>query len=172
MKYRHIIFLGNSYTRGYRVAIHSVIGASEKPPDRKAIWDAIGKLRTSYHTVVTDSPSWESVPGFDPYFRGVRVVSSIDEFIAAVTEDKVLSKEDVETYVKSNGRYSDEKIEAIIYKSNLICLDELGYPLFDPEKRDCKTAHVLDESISANRILASSDGRAKLRIIDSVLASS
>lgn len=171
MRYRHIIFLGNSYTRGYRVALHSAIGASEVPPDRRAILDSLGSLRISYHTVVTDSPSWESVPEVDPYFEGVRLVSGIDEFIEAVKEDGVLSKADVETYIKSYGNVSDKDMDAILRRCNQRCLDELGYPLYDPAKRDCQTAHVLDESISSNRILASADGRTKLRIIDSVLAS-
>lgn len=171
MRYRHLIYLGNSYTRGYRVALHRAIGASERPPDRKPILRALKGLDFSYHTVVTGSPSWESVRAFDPYFEGVMKVDSVEEFRDAVLEDRILSKEDIETYINSVADVSRLKLYLLIRRCNQSCMDQLGYELYDPNKKDCPTAHILNPSISANRILASEDGYEKLRIIDSVLSS-
>ena len=172
MSCRHHIFLGNSYTRGYRVALHFTTKDSESLSNYKAIVEALCTYRMSFHSLVTDSPSWESVPKKDPFFRGVRVVPTVDDFIEAVKEDWILSKADIETYIRSSHDVSESKMGEALDRCNQACIRDLGYPLYDPDKRDCPTAHVLDRSISSNRILASPDGRAKLRIIDSVLATS
>ena len=168
---RHLILMGNSYTRGYRVALHRVCDASASPPDRRELMNAVRGLSTSYHSVVTDSTSWESVVKEDPYFFGVRVVDTLDEFISAVMEDRVLSKADVEAYIKSVSNLPEKRINTVIKECDEICKEVLGYPLYDPHKIDCASAHIIDESISSNRIMASSDGYAKLVLIKKVIAS-
>lgn len=170
MRFRHFIIMGDSYTRGYRVALHKVAETSKKAPDRRSVVDKISGLDYSLHSVVTDSPEWSSVSAYDPFFEGVREVGSVDEFIEAVTEDRVLSEADVATYIRSVGVTPDSALEMILDESNRECIRQLGHPLYDPDKKDCPTAHVLDRSISANRIRAATDGWEMLRIIDSILA--
>lgn len=168
---RHYIILGNSYTRGYRVAIHQWNDTRDPILDQRGLLRTLRGLRVSHHSLVTDSISWQSVIEWDPYFSDVVVVDSLEEFISAVEEDHVLSKADVETYIRSVRNVSPHKMNAIINRCNEECIERLGYPLYNPLKKDCESAHIIDELISSNRILASMDGNVKLAIINSVLAS-
>lgn len=170
MKYRHFIILGDSYTRGYRVALHRSVEASDSTPDRSPILDKIHGLSYSIHSVVTGSPGWESVAAYDPFFEGVRKVDSIDEFIEAVSEDHVLSEADVATYIRSNDIVPESAVGVVLHDCDRECIVQLGHPMYDPDKKDCPSAHILDRGISANRIRAATDGWEMLRIIDQVLA--
>ncbi len=168
-KYRHTMILGNSYTRGYRVAIHSFASTDELPPDLKPELRMLKGLNTSLHSVVTDSPEWDSVSKTDPYFTGVIEVRDIQEFIDAVDVDATLSEADVITYLHAAFDVSEFDMPVILKRCNDACIETLGSPLYDPLKKDCPAAHIRDGSIASNRIVASNDGWERKRLIDSVM---
>lgn len=165
------MILGNSYSRGYRVAIHSVAPTGELPPNLKPELRMLKGLNTSLHSVVTDSPEWESVSRTDPYFIGVVEVCNIQEFVNAVKEDATLSEADVKTYLDAAFGISELDMPAALRKCNNACIEAFGSPLYDPLKKDCPTAHVRNESIASNRIVASDNGWERLRLIKSVMTS-
>lgn len=168
-KYRHTMILGNSYTRGYRVAIHSFASTDEPPPDLKPELRMLKGLNASLHSVVTDSPEWGSVSRTDPYFTEVIEVRDIQEFIDAVNEDETLSEADVRTYLDATFGVSELDMPIILKRCNDACIETLGSPLYDPLKKDCPTAHIRDGSIASNRIVASDNGWERRHIIDSVM---
>ncbi len=170
-RYRHTMILGNSYTRGYRVAIHSAVPENERSPDLKPQFRLLEGLTVSLHSLVTNSPEWDSVAETDPYFIGVLEVHDIQEFIDAVREDATLSEADVTTYLKVAFDIPESEMPAALEICNDACIREFGSPLYDPLKKDCPAAHVLNRSIASNRIVASDNGWERLRLIKSVMTS-
>ncbi len=170
-RYRHTMILGNSYTRGYRVAIHSVVLENERLPDLKPEFRLLDGLNISLHSLVTNSPEWKSVPETDPYFVGVVKVHDIQEFVDAVKEDATLSEADVRTYLDVAFDIPESDMPAAIEKCNNACIKAFGSPLYDPSKQDCPTAHVRNRSTASNRIVASDNGWERLRLINSTMIS-
>ena len=80
---RHTIFLASAYSIRSRIAIHYP-DLKEKEYDKiyKKIITKCGRdINLSVHNIPTESKSWKSIVEHDPYFKDVKEIKDLDEFI-------------------------------------------------------------------------------------------
>lgn len=87
----------------------------------------------SIHTVETASIQWESVVEADPYFKGVHIIASLDEFVKLIQADRTLTGLDVGMYILTKISCSHLKLQKIVYMCYADYLCQTGKKLFVDE---------------------------------------
>ncbi len=117
---RHFIIMSDSYSDGARIAL-DIIEKGMK--DAKYIKNIILKIKKvckgeapfSTHSICADTEDWESVVKTDPYFKDVKVIESVDDFIEKIMKDRILKGTDVARYILTKLSCSHLKLEKLCY---------------------------------------------------------
>lgn len=193
--------MSSSYTDGERIALD--ITDTQKLETR-AIADIIAFIKShcdddvplSTHLIETDSPSWGSVVKYDPFFTGVKVTDSAEEFSEKIKRDRVLYGLDVANYIASKTLCTHLELEKLVYLAYAEYLCSCGKKLFQDTIYAFEYGPVVDSVYQAfkgsgydyvhpkqrgrlysgetsspakSRILFAKDGAEKLQCIDDTL---
>lgn len=117
---KHYIILSSSYSKGIRIALHSVF---MEALDSKRVVELLDKIRCecgdmvsiSTHYMVTDSVDWQSVVDKDGFFEDVYVTKASDEFIELIKADMKLQGLDIAKYILSRCVCTHLKLEKLVY---------------------------------------------------------
>ncbi len=117
---KHYIFLSSSYSLGTRIALDYVLEQNLDFAKLDSILDTIinecgEDVSISTHSILTDSASWDSVPKKDHFFKDVKLIKSLDEFISLIKKDRVIDGLDVATYLLCKIKCTHLKIEKLAY---------------------------------------------------------
>ncbi len=114
---RHTIFLASAYSIRSRIAMNF-------PDLKKEEYDKIYQkivakcgrdINLSVHNIPTNSKSWASVVNHDPYFKDVKEIEDLDEFIDLIYQDRDLTGLDVAKYIVSLYPCTHLKLEKLTY---------------------------------------------------------
>ena len=133
---RHFIILSDSYSEHTRIALDILEKTQEDVDSIKGIVLKIKKACQdeapfSTHSICADSEEWASVLKVDPYFAGVKVIDSVDEFIAKIMKDRVLSVTDVAQYILTRISCSLLELQIFCHLCAADYFEETGKPLFE-----------------------------------------
>lgn len=78
----HFIFLSSSYADGTRIAYDLVNPATNEIKDiQDTLYKKCGKdVVYTTHSVMAANSNWASVQAHNPYFKKVKLISSLDDF--------------------------------------------------------------------------------------------
>lgn len=132
---RHLIILSDSYSEHTRIALDILEKTQEDVDSIKGIVLRIKKACKdeapfSTHSICADSEEWTSVLKVDPYFAGVKVIDSVEEFIAKIMKDRVLAATDVAQYILTRTSCSPLELQILCYLCAADYFEETGKPLF------------------------------------------
>lgn len=197
----HFIFLSSSYSLGTRIAIDYIVTddsvQEQLKRDLEKILKECGKdVSISTHMIQADNTTWKSVCVADHFFKDVKVIKSIDEFIRLIKKDRKLEGIDVAKYILSKISCTQLKLQKLVYLCFADYLCDTGKELFtdkiyafeygpvvdtvyekykkykykpiDKEKKDIDSTNIL-EMPSKSRILFAKDGTEKLMSIEKTL---
>lgn len=173
----HFIIMSSSYTNGVRISLDIV---KESQLREKYITGLICKIRKecgkdvslSTHCILTQDKSWESVVKTDKFFKTVRLISTVDDFIREINKDRILKKEDVARYISSKIVTSKLDLENIIKDCFNLYFKIRKKKLFEDEECKYNFKRKIDDQLELalrSRILFAEDGLKKLFCIDYVL---
>lgn len=116
----HYIFMSSSYTKGTRIALHCPYLRGMDLNEVKSITKKIKQIcgsdvAFSTHYIVTDSDKWSSVVSYDPFFEGVYLVRTVDEFIKIILKDLKLSGLDIARYILTRRRCTHLELQKLVY---------------------------------------------------------
>lgn len=196
----HCILLSSAYSIGKRIALDYIIENSNDEAKKalERIMKECGKgISISTHMIQSKDNTWKSVVEVDAYFKNVRLIKRLDEFISLIQRDRSLVGLDVAKYISTQIPCTHLKIEKLTYLAfaDYLCLTgkrlfrdyifafkygpvvdtvyeackkKYGYVNFEKEKNE-----ILGENISImpakSRILCAEDGLEKLRSIDETI---
>lgn len=134
----HYIIMSSSYKEGIRIALDitdkKMLNVNTLSRIVQKIKDVCGEdVPLSTHFVSTESESWESVAMYDPFFKGVKRIESVEEFAATIERSRHLTGMDVANYILSKVRCTHLSLEKLVYfayADYLCCFSE---PLFQDE---------------------------------------
>lgn len=197
----HFIFMSSSYSKGTRIALDFIVDDKEIQEKLKKDLDEIvqkcGKdVSISTHMIQAKDETWESVCESDHFFKDVKVVKRLDEFIKLIQKDRKLEGIDVAKYILSKVRCTQLKLQKLVYLCFADYLYETGKELFtdkiyafqygpvvekvydkykkygykpiEEEKEDIKSEGIY-EMPSKSRIMFAEDGTEKIISIDQTL---
>ena len=100
----HFIFMSSSYSKGTRIALDFIVDDKEIQEKLKKDLDEIvqkcGKdVSISTHMIQAKDETWKSVCESDHFFKDVKVVKRLDEFIKLIQKDRKLEGIDVAKYI-------------------------------------------------------------------------
>ena len=133
---RHFIILSDSYIERKRIAL-DILERGER--DVEYIKSIIFKIKKickgeapfSTHSICTESEDWASVLQVDPYFAGVFVMQSVDEFIEKIMQNRVLKSKDVENYLLTKVSCSKSTLQKLCRQCYADYLQQTGQKLFE-----------------------------------------
>lgn len=197
----HYIILSSSYSTGKRIAIDYAIDKKEKLYKLKNLVNKITEecgndVSISTHFIQADSEEWKSVVEKDYFFKDVKLLDSIQEFINLIKKDRVLNGLDVAKYILSKIRCTHLKLQKLVYLcfADYLCKydkelyqDKIYAFRYGPvietvyqrykgskdreiEKDDDIDATNIFEMPSRSRIIFAEDGVNKINSIDDTLA--
>lgn len=116
----HFIFLSSSYSLGTRIALDYIvtdISVQEKIQGHLAqIIDQCGNdVSISTHMIQADDESWEAVCKADHFFKDIKVIEDINEFIKLIRKDRKLEGIDVAKYILSKITCTQLKLQKLVY---------------------------------------------------------
>lgn len=122
----HYIIMSSSYSKGKRIALDYPIKEKKEEIEEiefqklRKIFFSIAKecgndVSISTHFVQTDSLDWRSIVDKDHFFKDVEVVSSVDEFIKLIKNDRILIGLDVAKYILCKVKCTHLKLEKLVY---------------------------------------------------------
>lgn len=116
----HYIILSSSYSKGERIALDYIIdtkiGYMKFQEILNKITNECGKdVSVSTHFIQTDSESWESVIEKDYFFKNVKVIDGVEEFIKLIKNDRTLIGLDVAKYILCKVPCTHLKLEKLVY---------------------------------------------------------
>lgn len=131
----HFIILSNSYSEHTRIALDITEGPKLNVDYVsnliKDIKESCGDdTPISSHSIWAESKSWDSVEKADPYFKNVKVIKNVNEFIEKIQKDRTLKGTDVAKYILSKVSCSHLKLEKLSYLCYADYLCESGKRLF------------------------------------------
>ncbi|MFT0898119.1 Panacea domain-containing protein [Candidatus Methanoprimaticola sp. MG2] len=132
----HYIILSSSYSTRSRIALHRPyhgrIDYSEVGPIVSRIEGCFGgaTVQMGVHIMQTRSDDWESVTEEDPYFKGVRVIDSVDEFIRLIKMDEFLRGVDVAKYILKTVPCTHTRVNKLTYMCYADYLCSTGRRMF------------------------------------------
>ena len=192
---RHFILMSSSYEQGVRIALDFKGDQLDEYFILKQI-ELIKKecgsnVSLSTHFIDAETSSWDSVVSADTFFKDVVVVETVDEFISLVKADLTLIGLDVAKYILSKipcTHLKLQKLTYLCYADYLYTTDKKLFkdniyaykygPVVDSVYQEFKLSgyeEIEDKNIirigkimlpSRSRILFSSDGLEKLKLID------
>lgn len=197
----HYIIMSSSYSKGKRIALDNLLKEKDYEKLRNIVQDIVKEcgrdVSLSTHFIQTDSESFESVIEKDPFFKGVEVIESKEEFIKLIKKDRTLKGLDVAKYILSKVECTHLKLEKLVYLCFADYLCKYGKELYNDEiyaykygpvvesvyekyKRSGKSeieyedekeidATNIKEMPSRSRILFAEDGIEKIKSIDETL---
>lgn len=132
---RRFIIMSDSYSEHTRIALDIL---EKEKKDADYITDIILKIKKvckgeapfSTHSICADGEDWDSVIKADPYFKDVKVIGNVDEFIAKIKKDRVLNGTDVARYILTKISCSHLKLEKLCYLCYADYLCKTGKRLF------------------------------------------
>lgn len=145
----HFIIMSNSYSEHTRIALDITEGSKLNVDDVsnliKGIKESCGDdTPISSHSIWAESKSWESVKKADPFFKDVKVVDSVEEFIMKIKKDRKLKGTDVAKHILSKVSCSHLKLEKLCYLCYADYLCEFGKRLFEDKICAFKYGPVVD----------------------------
>lgn len=197
----HFIFMSSSYSLGTRIALDYIVTDKSIQEKLKKHLDKIiekcGKdVSISTHMIQTEDDTWESVCEADHFFKDVRVISSIDEFIKLIQKDRKLEGIDVAKYILSKIPCTQLKLQKLVYLcfADYLCDEgkelftdkiyafkygpvvdtvykkykEYGYKPIEKELKDIDSTNIF-EMPAKSRIMFAEDGTEKILSIDKTL---
>jgi len=96
----HFIFMSSSYYLGTRIALDYIVTDSNVQENLKQILDKIvnecGKdVSISTHMLQTNDETWESVQYADHFFKDVKLIKTVEEFVKLIQRDRKLEGIDI-----------------------------------------------------------------------------
>ena len=133
---KHYIIMSSAFTLGTRIALHYVI---KKDEDIKKVEadihyieeHSINDVHLSSHSISTESEDWDSVVEKDAFFKHVKVVPKLDEFVGYIDQDADLRGIDVAKYILSIMPCTHLKLEKLVYMAYADYLVKTGKHLFE-----------------------------------------
>ena len=117
---KHYIIMSSSYTDGARIALDitedSLLNSMAIAKIIQDIKQSCGKdIPLATHLIETESDSWTSVAEYDPFFKNVKHIKSVEEFSEKIKKDRVLSGLDVANYILSKIKCTHLSLEKLVY---------------------------------------------------------
>ena len=196
----HFIFMSSSYSLGTRIALDYIIDREEIQEELKQKLDKIiqicgSDVSISTHMIQAENDTWESVCNADHFFKGVKIVSNVDEFIKLIQRDRKLQGIDVAKYILSKFSCTQLKLQKLVYMCYADYLCNTGKELFEDailaykygpvietvykrykqygykpiEKENNIESEGISEMPAKSRILFAEDGLEKIQNIDDTL---
>lgn len=128
--------MSSAFTLGSRIALHYVIKEDKDikkvKEDIKFIEEhSINDIHLSSHSISTESEEWDSVVKKDAFFKHVKVISDIKEFVSYIDQDAELRGIDVAKYILSILPCTHLKLEKLVYMAYADYLVKTGKRLFE-----------------------------------------
>ena len=163
----NVVIIGSSYAHKSRIGLWFCNGTIEK------IRECVVKLHNSginfsIQMFPTNGDTWLKVCEYDPYFNGIRLVDTPEDFIEMTKADKDLTKEDVARYIVSKVDCNNSTLEELLQK----CSAEYFYKYAEKLFIDTpyKFQKPLPKSvILRSRIANSENGIQKALFIDKLI---
>lgn len=142
---RHFIIMSDSYSEHTRIALDNL---EKTQDDVNYIIDIVLKIKKackgeapfSTHSICADTEEWASVVKVDLYFKDVKVIDSVEEFIEKILKDRVLKGFDVSRYILTKLSCSHLKLE-----NSAICAMPIT---FAKRETDClKTRSIFFDTV-------------------------
>lgn len=116
----HYILMSSSYSLGKRIALDYILEQETDYTKMKEILDTIIKtcgkdVSISTHFVETELKSWDSVVNKDHFFKDVKLINDLDEFIKLIKKDRVINGLDVAKYILCKVKCTHLKLEKLVY---------------------------------------------------------
>ena len=134
--FKHYIIMSSAFTLGSRIALHYIIkedkDLSRVEEDIKFIEkNAVNDVHLSSHSLATDSEDWDSVVKKDGFFKHVKVIDDVKEFVKYIDDDKDLKGLDVAKYILSKIPCTHLKLEKLVYLAYADYLEKTNARLFE-----------------------------------------
>lgn len=145
----HCIIMSSSYSEGTRIAIdYCAKEADWQIAFVKRIAKIIKECGTdvsiSTHYIQTESEDWKSVCKKDAFFKDVRKIDSLEEFIELIKKDRELNGTDIAKYILSKIKCTHLKLQKLVYLCYAEYLCETGNKLFEDTIYAFKLGPVVD----------------------------
>lgn len=116
----HFIFISSSYSLGTRIALDYIIEDAAAQNILKENLDRIiqecgNDVSISTHMIQAKDETWQSVCNADYYFKDVKVLDTLDEFITLIQKDRKLKGIDVAKYILSKFKCTQLKLQKLVY---------------------------------------------------------
>lgn len=116
----HYIIMSSSYTQGTRIAIQYILNDDSDYKKCESIVPYImkkcgGDVSISVHFIPTKSETWKSVYEYDAFFKDVKLIDNVDDFIKIILVDRKLKGTDVANYIVKKVKCSHLKLEKLVY---------------------------------------------------------
>lgn len=146
---RHYIIMSSAYTEGTRIALDITEGSRLNSETIKKIICDIKKscgddVPLSTHFIETESATWDSVGAYDPFFRDVKCIESVDDFSEKIRKGRVLSGLDVANYILSKIKCTHLSLEKLVYFAYADYLCKYSDRLFEDKIYAFKHGPVVD----------------------------
>lgn len=145
----HFIFMSSSYSLGTRIALDFIVEEASIQEELKRDLDKIitecGRdVSISTHMIQAESKEWKSVCEADHFFRNVKVIETLEEFIKLIQKDRKLKGIDVAKYILSKITCTQLKLQKLVYFCFADYLCETGKKLFTDKIYAFKYGPVID----------------------------
>lgn len=197
----HFIFMSSSYHLGTRIALDYIVTDLNTQENLKQNLDKIvnecGKdVSISTHMLQTNDETWKSVQEADYFFKDIKLVKTVEEFIKLIQRDRKLEGIDIAKYILSKIKCTQLKLQKLVYIcfAEYLCntgkelfMDRIvaykygpviedvykryrkyGYELIEEEAKDIESTSKY-EMPSKSRILFAEDGTEKIISIEKTL---
>lgn len=145
----HFIFMSSSYSLGTRIALDYIVEDASIQEELSKSLEKIIKLcgrdvSISTHMIQADTEEWKSVYEADHFFKDVKVIDTLDEFIKLIKKDRKLEGIDVAKYILSKIKCTQLKLQKLVYLCFADYLCETGRELFTDKIFAFKYGPVVD----------------------------
>ena len=197
----HFIFMSSSYSLGTRIALDFIVEEASIQEELKKDLDRIiqecGRdVSISTHMIQAERKDWKSVWEADHFFKGVKVIETLEEFIKLIQQDRELEGIDIAKYILSKFTCTQLKLQKLVYLcfADYLCetekklftdkiyafkygpvvdtvykrYKEYGYKPIEEETIDIDSKNIF-EMPAKSRILFAKDGTEKILIIEKTL---
>ncbi|MCI8397125.1 MAG: DUF4065 domain-containing protein [Clostridia bacterium] len=116
----HFIFMSSSYHLGTRIALDYIVTDFNAQENLKRnldkIVDECGKdVSISTHMLQTNDETWKSVQEADYFFKDVKLIKTVEEFIKLIQRDRKLEGIDIAKYILSKIKCTQLKLQKLLY---------------------------------------------------------
>lgn len=145
----HFIFLSSSYSLGTRIALDYIVTDMSVQDEVKKHLDKIieqcgNDVSISTHMIQADDEKWESVCNADHFFKDIKVVENVNEFIELIQKDRKLQGIDIAKYILSRITCTQLKLQKLVYFCFADYLCDTGKELFIDKIYAFKYGPVVD----------------------------